>query len=197
MSLFISASGAAAEENKKDVTSVKECRIWVIKDINRDEVEKQFLEPIQNCPKEQRVKLLVDSMGGDGFVSSLMFTAVRDIFNRKIDTHIVHSAMSAGVIVALAGEHKTMAEDARIYFHPIMVTVDDKVLVNPSQVPLNMRRDASKLEEMALEDYVHFITKRSKITKKELLKMMKNHTSLSAEEALRYGLVDEIVTAKW
>jgi ATP-dependent protease ClpP protease subunit len=168
------------------------CDVWVIRDVSRDNILHDLIEPVAKCPKDQVVRILLDSPGGDTFAMMTGMIAVRDILKRKVRVHIISHVMSAGVVMAQMGEHTTIAHDGVMYLHPVQTLISDDEILASSGAPGTMRKDLEILRNYSEKRYVDFVVAHSKLTAEEVRAMMKEHKMLTAPEALRAGLVDEI-----
>ena len=131
------------------------------------------------------INVVINSRGGDFFDAIAMHQKLRNS-GKQIIVHINPVAISAGAVLALAGDKIYMPENGAMMFHSPMVA------------PEGMK-DADQLEKMtaglrvAEDMLVNTLMSKTKKTKEECQVIMKDGTWLTAEEAKNIGIVDEIV----
>ena len=134
--------------------------------------------------KGKKIRVPVNSYGGSVLDALAIYNFLKG-HSAEVETHIPAFAMSAGTIIAAAGDRVTMAENGFYMIH------------NPWSFAMG---DAAELEHLAdvldkmkteMVDIYHNKTKR-KMGKKEIARMMDDETWMTAREALDMGFVDEL-----
>ncbi len=134
--------------------------------------------------KKQPIMILVNSFGG--YTSGALGIAdVIENLTCPVTTVCIGIAQSAGSII-LAGGHKRVAlPNADIMVHQHWQQFED----NYTHSRLIHEAKASQKHYDIL---IAFYEKHCKLTKKKLIALLENDSYLSAQEALEYGLIDEI-----
>lgn len=129
------------------------------------------------------VEVLINSSGGDVFSGSEMYTSLMS-YKGNVVTKVVGVAASAASLPAMAGKPAMISPTAQIMVH------------NVSRGAQGDYRELGHAAEMA-KNYNKSIANaymlKSGMGQKDLLRMMDNETWLTAQQALEYGLVDEIM----
>jgi ATP-dependent protease ClpP protease subunit len=133
--------------------------------------EMQYLQ--DKCKK---IKVRINSIGGsvlDGY------SIVSAILNSKVpcDTYIDGLAASISGVIAMAGKKCYMADYGTLMLH------------NPSGV------EDTRVLDLVKNTLVTILSNRTQKTHEEISVMMDKETWLGADEAIKMGLVDEVVTS--
>ena len=152
--------------------------------------EEKLLKSIKNNGlkgyKSKPIVLHIDSYGGDVY-SCLGLISVMQ--NSKIPVHtvVLGCAMSAGFNIACAGAKRFIHEHSTMMYHQMTTFEWDKLSAVKEDVIA-----ATKLEKIVL----NIIFENTNITKKQIKKVHDKKTDwyFSAKEALKYGIVDEIIS---
>ena len=136
-----------------------------------NKIEK-YLENKETLP----ITLIITSEGG---IIPVAYTFVKEVTIRKVplNTVIVGRAESAAVALALTGKIRAIEAEAHIFLHDLQFSEDEN-----QEKKENMRNW-----------YITFLAKRSKLTKRRVENMMKEETLLNAQQAKKYGFVDQII----
>ena len=132
-----------------------------------------------------RLDVYINSGGGDVFSGSEIYSALRE-YSGTVKIHVVGIAASAASVIACAAECE-MSPTAQIMVH------------NVSSCTNGDYHDMDKMSEIlqkANETIAAAYVAKSGMSKQEALDMMDRETWLSAEDALKLGLVDEISGSK-
>jgi ATP-dependent Clp protease, protease subunit len=124
--------------------------------------------------------------GGDVFEAFAIHDAVRDLPNRS-EVDIIGASASAGTIIAAAADYRRISKNSRYLVHLTQSGVEG----NKNQ----MRQRADELDSFdaqLTEIYKKQITK----SEEDLLALLGQEKWLTAEEALEWGFVDEIIEVK-
>lgn len=132
------------------------------------------------------IRVAINSQGGD-FLSAISIHNKLRNSGKKIITYIDPFAISAGAVIALAGDEVYMPENGLLMFHSPAVELRDSI------------KDADELEKMmnglrAAEDVlVKTLCAKTKKSEEDCRKIMKDETYYTANEALLAGIIDEII----
>ncbi len=135
--------------------------------------------PTDNSP----IEVIVNSGGGDVYAGSEIYTALKD-YSGDVTVKIVGVAASAASVIAMAGNKVLISPTAQIMIHNVQSGVqgDYRDLEHESEVIKNYNKSIANA----------YLIKSGK-TQDEFLQMMDNETWLTAQQALEYNLVDEIM----
>lgn len=150
--------------------------IYAIYEINEEDVKKQTAEPI---------KLIINSSGGEIY-SGLALIDVISTSLTPVHTICHGAAMSMGLIIFVAGHHRTSSPNATFMYHEAMYDVEGKMAYHKQEI-----KEANRIDKIC-DDY---LMSRTKLTSK-LLEDVKNKQSewyFDAKIALKYGVVNEIL----
>lgn len=128
-----------------------------------------------------RLDVYINSGGGDVFSGSEIYSALRE-YSGTVKIHVVGIAASAASVIACAANCE-MSPTAQIMVH------------NVSSCTNGDYHDMDKMSEIlqkANETIAAAYVAKSGMSKQEALDLMDRETWLSAEDALKLGLVDEI-----
>lgn len=159
-------SGAFTEDKAKDVIT----QIFKL----------EAKDPIKD------ILLLIDSYGG--YVHSLL--AIHDVMKHLIRCDVITMGigkqMSCGQLLLISGEKgkRFVTPNSRVLLHQISSMTYGKL----SDMEIDMA-ESKKLQEI----FEEWIIKYTKINKKILVELMKKDSYMSAEEAVKYGIVDGII----
>jgi ATP-dependent Clp protease protease subunit len=150
--------------------------IHSIYEINEEDVKKQTADPI---------KLIINSAGGEIY-SGLALIDVINTSLTPIHTICHGSAMSMGLIVFVAGHHRTASPNATFMYHEGMYGLEGKTTFHKQEI-----KEADRIDKIC-DDY---LISKTKLTQK-LLNDSKNKQSdwyFDAKTALKYNVVNEIL----
>jgi ATP-dependent Clp protease protease subunit len=150
--------------------------IHSIYEINEEDVKKQTADPI---------KLIINSAGGEIY-SGLALIDVINTSLTPIHTICHGSAMSMGLIVFVAGHHRTASPNATFMYHEAMYGLEGKTAYHRQEM-----KEANRIDKIC-DDY---LLSRTKLTQK-LLDNVKNTQAewyFDAKTALKYDVVNEIL----
>jgi len=130
-----------------------------------------------------RIKLHVSSDGGDVFPS---LSSVDRIKNCKIpvDTYVEGLVASAATLISVVGHHRYISKNAFVLIHQIR----SEFWGNFSEF-----QDETKNMNLLMKSIKKIYLQHTKLKEAELDDILKHDIYLDAEEALKYGIVDEIV----
>jgi ATP-dependent protease ClpP protease subunit len=101
-----------------------------------------------------------------------------------VHTHIEGGAASAATLISMAGTHRTIGRYSFILIHQLRGEMWGRFDVMKEDMENNI---------VLMGKMMDFYASRSKITRKQLAKMLAHDFWFTAETALKHGLVDEIV----
>lgn len=127
----------------------------------------------------------INSKGGDFIEAISIHNKLRNS-GKKIITHIDPFAISAGAVVALAGDEIYIVENGAMMFHA------PKMISSEAKTAEQLAEDSKTLEVMK-NVFVNTITSRTKMSEVQARELISKDTWFTAEEALKIGLVDEII----
>lgn len=129
------------------------------------------------------VNIEIDSPGGYIFPASEIYTA---LLNHKGNVNILITgrAASAASVIAMAGTHVSISPTAQIMIH--------NVSASGSGDYRDFEHYAEQLKKSNNTMANAYVIKTGK-SKKEILELMNHETWFTPHEALKYGLVDNIV----
>ncbi len=139
--------------------------------------------------KKKPIEFYVSTYGGNADDMFALYDVMEYV---KKETHIqtigLGKVMSAGVLLLAAGTQgeRRIGKNCRVMIHNVMGGT-------AGSLP-NLANELSAIEQLQ-EDYVNALVDNTKMTKKQLRKMLneKVNVYLSAEEALELGIADIIV----
>jgi ATP-dependent Clp protease protease subunit len=136
---------------------------------------------------EGDITVNIKSYGGNVHEALGIYDYMQSLSN-KVTTRIWGAAASAATIIALAGDERLIAENARYLIHKPMV---DLVGVNTDDI-------VAALEQ--LEDYdrqlIEVYEEKTELTAAEIIDLMRENKFISAQQALEMGFVDGIIERK-
>lgn len=140
----------------------------------------------ENVPVEERqpIKVYIHSPGG--YLTSA-FSIIDSIKLSKTPVHTIAigDVYSGGFFIFLAGDKKLAYPHASFLYHEGATT---------SGGDANKFRNFAKFYEVQLEQLKHIVLKNSGISEEEYEKHIKDDWWLTSEEAVQFGIADEILT---
>jgi ATP-dependent Clp protease protease subunit len=166
-----------------DQSSVKNI-IKTIYDINLEDEEQ---ESIYLDHERHPIHLIVNTFGGSVYDGLGLIGAI-ELSTTPVVVTCLGSAMSMGLFILASGHHRRAHHLSTMMYHQISLGAYDKIE--------GLRKDmeeAQRLEELC----ENILFKRTKLRKKDLedYKTRKADWYISAEEALKFGIIDEIIGA--
>lgn len=146
----------------------------------------QFLVDLKNLDGSKRLKVRINSPGGDVFDGMAIYNLLEE-YEGGVEIVIDGLAASIASVIAMAGDKITMHETAMFMIHkPWTFTMGDSD---------QLRKDADLLDKIQNQILLSY-KKNSKIDDNELNDLVNAETWLSAEEALEYGFITDIYKEK-
>lgn len=140
----------------------------------------------ENIPVEERqpIKLYIHSPGGY-LTSAFAIIDTVKLSKTPVHTIAIGDVYSGGFFIFLAGDKKYTYPHASFLYH-------EGATANGGDA--NKFRNFAKFYEVQLEQLRQIVLKNSSITEEEYEKHIKDDWWLTAEEAVQYGIADEILT---
>ena len=155
--------------------------------INPDRIRQVCLEVVKLFHEDPRkpIRLILNSGGGDvdPAIGFWEFVKHRKI-PLEVDTYF--SADSAAIIVLCAGQTRRATSRSTFLFHPIGRTVEGRLFRKDF---VFHARDIGHVESV-FSEVVGTVTKRKP---RDVRRLMNRVTTLSAEDAQKFGLIHEII----
>lgn len=185
----------ATEKKESSIFSCSSNEIYFYDDVTRQSIfnlNKQLndvskslgiLQTQYGLIHEPRIKLFVSSDGGDVFPS---LSSVDRIKNSKIpvDTYIEGLVASAATLISVVGHRRYMSKNAFVLIHQIR----SEFWGNFTEF-----QDENKNMNLLMKCIKKIYLEHTKLKEPELDDILKHDIYLDAEEALKYGIVDEII----
>lgn len=135
--------------------------------------------------KGEDLDIEINSGGGSVFAGSEIYSALR-AYKGNVNIHVVGLAASAASVIACAG-HSDIAPTAQIMVH----NVSTYTAGNYHDVD-----QASTMLQQANRAIAAAYVEKSGMSEKDALDLMDAETWLTAQDAVEYGLIDEIAGTK-
>jgi len=142
-----------------------------------------FNAAVSDLPSEQVLRLKMKTNGGDVFEAFAIFDALRQLENRT-EVDIIGASASAGTIIAAGADYRRISKNSRYLVHFAQTGVQG----NKEKVKKTYEQLES-FDKQLIDIYMTQITK----SEDELLALMASEKWLTAEEALDWGFVNEIM----
>lgn len=143
----------------------------------------EFIDAL-SARKDQRINLHIHSPGGSVFEGHAIFNALR-LHPGGVTTWIDGIAASMASVIAMAGKPVKIASNGFLMIHNPWTEAE-----GGSE---EMRKQADVLDKLK-ESLVQIYAEKSGIHEDDISKAMDEETWLSAEEAIEWGLADEVFT---
>lgn len=147
----------------------------------------RLINTIQNVinqgPQTTKITLIFSSIGGSIYDGFLLASFIQNS-RVPIAIHAVNHIDSIANVVYLSTKERTAESYAKFYLHGAAAegNFDEKALKdNLLSIKINNSRIA------------HFISEKSNMTIKQVQLMMESGTTISAQEALKYNIVNQII----
>lgn len=143
---------------------------------------KSFLEDLKDL-KGKDITVHINSTGGDVFQGQAIYTALKN-YTGKVTVKIEGLAASMATVIALAADKIEMTANSLFMIHSPM----SNVFGNKSQ----MRKQINALEKVE-STMLNVYSKKTNLSEEKIALMLDTETWLSADEALEFGFVDEVI----
>ena len=147
-----------------------------------DVITREFIKDLNNHPNAKRINVFINSGGGEVFAAVAMAQQLKK-HKAEVHTYVEGIAASAATIIAMAGDVRHMTISGLYMIH-----------LPSSNVSGNKHNLAKGIEVLEkVEDIIRLTYKdKTNLSDKELTQMIDHETWLTAEEAYKYGFINEI-----
>lgn len=145
-------------------------------------------DQLKNVGKKDITTFEINSPGGSVTEGLSMFNVIRNTPGKKI-VEIVGSCMSIATLVMLAADYIKCSSVSLLMIHRAMTGVEGNQEELKQQAMI-----LKKIDDLIIDQYL-IRNKRlgkKKLTREQIGEMLSAETWLSPEEALNYGLIDEV-----
>lgn len=143
---------------------------------------KEFAEDLKNLGNVSNLHVRINSPGGSIMDGNAIYTTLRN-HSANVHVSIDSVALSMGSVIAMAGDHIEMAENALMMIHnPWGVAVGEAE---------EMRKTADVVDKMK-ETLIGAYVRKTGMGRDKISDMMDDETWFSADEAKELGFVDEV-----
>lgn len=143
-----------------------------------------FRDDLKELDDVKTINLHINSPGGSVFEGIAIYNMLKQ-HKAHINTYVDGIAASIASIIAMAGDTIFMPSNSMLMIH------------NPSTVAMGhsdeLRKVADQLDKITNSIIDIYLDKANKLDKDNLIKMLDDETWISAEEAVNYGLADELL----
>lgn len=161
------------------------------------EIEEQHVVPLQqqllrthlNLSPGKPVTLFLSSVGGNVFAGLALVSTITSLrrLGREVNVHIEGVAMSMASVIAQVANHRTMEASSFFLLHEVWYRTSGRVSDHGEE-----RAFQERLQDRLYEIYANRTGKSVEYYRE---KLYKTDWYLDADEALREGLVDAVLTA--
>lgn len=152
-----------------------------------DITPKKFKDDLYKAGNGGPVTLKINSPGGDVIAASVIRSIMSE-YPGEITTRIDGIAASAAVIVAMAGKNIRIMDSAYMMIH------DPAVVIFLASLDIEtlgkLRDDLKSIKQGIVQTYAG----KTGLPEEKLSKMMADETWMSAQEAVRFGFADEVIS---
>lgn len=134
----------------------------------------------------EAVDVEIKSMGGDGFEAFAIYDHLRSM-GAKVTTKIVGATASAGTIVAMAGDERLIAENAKFLIHNASAFTDGKA---------DDHKKTAEMLEAFDEDLFDLYKTKTNRRKSEIKNLMADDIWISAKDAVSWGFATGYIKKK-
>lgn len=177
--------GDVSEEKASEV-------IYALLSMWKDGVKKPDHEMAKKKSKEdvsELIKLYISTHGGSASDMFAIYDVMRMIKKDiPISTIGLGKVMSAGVLLLAAGSkgHRKIGRNCRVMIHSVL---------GGSEGPIHSLENEMNEIRWTQDRYIKALIQETKITQATMNKLLQKHVNiyLSAEEAVKYGIADEVI----
>lgn len=134
-------------------------------------------------PNEAYIELIIHSPGGCVYSGFNLIDFIES-FSIPIITTGTGTVASMAALILLAGKKRRLTKNAHILIHQIRSIIGGK---------RDDIMDYIKHLEDIQKQFIKYISERTKLSKTEIEQLLKRESWIMAEEALKMGLIDEII----
>jgi ATP-dependent protease ClpP protease subunit len=161
------------------------------------EIEEQHVVPLQqqllrthlNLSESKPITLFLSSVGGNVFAGLALVSTITSLrrLGREVNVHIEGVAMSMASVIAQVANRRTMEASSFFMLHEVWYRTSGRVSDHGEE-----RAFQERLQDRLYQIYANRTGKSLEYYRK---KLYKTDWYLDADEALREGLVDAVLTA--
>jgi ATP-dependent protease ClpP protease subunit len=148
--------------------------------------QKQFIDELKALGNKTKITLRINSPGGDVFAAHAIYSQLK-----------THSATIEGIVDGIAASAATIplcaCDTVKVYSNAMLMIHNPKVVLFDMYEASELNKLSDRLDKIKGSIIAAYKSKCS-LEKKELSKLMDNEEWITAEEALEYGFVDEIMS---
>lgn len=148
------------------------------------------IEKLLDESSEEEICLFVNSTGGPTGTAMNFFDTIATILKPRLVTLGSGDVDSSGIIIFLSGEKRYITPRTTLLFHPAGRIFDAHTRYTVREMEAMLAEDRLKDEQYAR---VVANASRGGVTVRDVLSWMENHTVLSPDELVRYGLADAVL----
>ena len=132
------------------------------------------------------IKLIINSFGGSVYDGLALYDAIRNA-KSEVYTYGYGKIMSMAVSILIAGDKRFISKSSTVMVHEI-----SDFVVGQLQELKRAVKEAERLESLMLD----FFVERTSNKDRKYWESLKNDTYFTAEEAVKLGIADEIITVE-
>jgi ATP-dependent Clp endopeptidase proteolytic subunit ClpP len=164
----------------------KEAEIWIYEEIGESWFgglsAKQFSKDVKALGEVTKITLRLNSPGGDVFDGMAIYNILKQ-HKARVEVSIDGQAASIASVIAMAGDEINMAANAMMMIHEAWT-----VAVGPAK---ELRAAADMIEKVNHTILITYAS-RASVDQKQINELMEKETWMTGDEALGYGLVDNL-----
>lgn len=157
--------------------------VYIYGEVGTEVTSAAIQKELQTLRNEKEIAVHINSGGGSVFEGN----AIRELLNNhpaKIHIYIDSLAASIASVIAMAGDTVNIAKNGMMMIH-------DAFLITAGN-HRELRKLADDLEAINETIINAYLDRGVKLSREKLVEMMQNETWLSANDAKKYGFVDNI-----
>ncbi len=163
-----------------------EAEIWIYEDIGDEWFgglsASQFVKDLKELGAVETITVHINSAGGNAFDGIAIYNVLKQ-HKARVVVHIDGLAASIASVIAMAGDEINIAENAMMMIHDGWV-----VAVGNAD---DLRAVADLLDKLSASIIKSYMTHAS-IDEEKIAELMAAETWMSSEEAIEYGLADQL-----
>lgn len=146
-----------------------------------------FRDALKSLSNVKTINLHINSPGGSVFEGIAIYNMLKQS-KATVNTYVDGLAASIASVIAMSGDTIFMPQNSMLMIHnPWTMTMGNAK---------ELRKQADDLDAVAKSSISTYLAKAgNKLDEDELKEMLDNETWLTAQEAVNYGLADEVLTA--
>lgn len=164
----------------------KEAEIWIYEEIGDSWFggisASQFSKDMKAYADTEKITVRINSPGGDVFDGIAIYNILKQ-HKAKVEVHIDGLAASIASVIAMAGDTIHIAENAMMMIHEAWTVVAGSS---------GMLREAADMLEKVNGQIVKTYMTRASVEEQQIIDLMAAETWMTAEEAVEYGLADQM-----